>query len=275
MLKKFVWKFFFYQSEHVSSQIWCQKFFPLLGGGSPPPKKVAQNELKHILVLEFLRSNDLCVCVGGGCPSVRYKRTDTRHSDQIRRSARRDGATKKKERIIYGVKHPSKCTEVIDDTSIRRFTVDEHQLLFLFFVLNMYDQLPTGKSSNDSSTCANKSSITTYSPNTPKLLSPHVDNNNGNKKVLLRERKRHTARRVAVASACYSGGWVLRVPPHLDLGWGTPHLDLGWGNPPPHLDLRWGTPLPRLGTGYPPPRVWTDKLKTVPSCHPSDAGGNK
>ena len=23
----------FFQSEHVSSQIWCQKFFPLLGGG--------------------------------------------------------------------------------------------------------------------------------------------------------------------------------------------------------------------------------------------------
>ena len=26
-------KKFFCQSEHVSSQIWCQKFFPLLGGG--------------------------------------------------------------------------------------------------------------------------------------------------------------------------------------------------------------------------------------------------
>ena len=26
-------KNFFSQSEHVSSQIWCQKFFPLLGGG--------------------------------------------------------------------------------------------------------------------------------------------------------------------------------------------------------------------------------------------------
>ena len=26
-------KIFFSQSEHVSSQIWCQKFFPLLGGG--------------------------------------------------------------------------------------------------------------------------------------------------------------------------------------------------------------------------------------------------
>ena len=26
------WQIFFFQSEHVSSQIWCQKFFPLLGG---------------------------------------------------------------------------------------------------------------------------------------------------------------------------------------------------------------------------------------------------
>ena len=26
-------KKFFFQSEHVSSQIWCQKFFPLLGRG--------------------------------------------------------------------------------------------------------------------------------------------------------------------------------------------------------------------------------------------------
>ena len=29
----FLDKIFFSQSEHVSSQIWCQKFFPLLGGG--------------------------------------------------------------------------------------------------------------------------------------------------------------------------------------------------------------------------------------------------
>ena len=37
MLCKLVWKYFqkkfFPQSEHVTSQIWCQKFFPLLGGG--------------------------------------------------------------------------------------------------------------------------------------------------------------------------------------------------------------------------------------------------
>ena len=31
-------KKFFFQSEHVSSQIWCQKIFPLLGGGGPLTK---------------------------------------------------------------------------------------------------------------------------------------------------------------------------------------------------------------------------------------------
>ena len=33
-------KNFFFQSEHVSSQIWCQKIFPLLGGGVPSTKKI-------------------------------------------------------------------------------------------------------------------------------------------------------------------------------------------------------------------------------------------
>ena len=72
------------------------------GGGGVPPEKVAENELKHILVLEFLRSNDLWGGGGGGGPSVRYRQpnqpnvqTDRRHSDQISRSARRDGATNK------------------------------------------------------------------------------------------------------------------------------------------------------------------------------------
>ena len=32
-------KIYFFQSEHVSSQIWCQKFFPLLGEGGVPLKK--------------------------------------------------------------------------------------------------------------------------------------------------------------------------------------------------------------------------------------------
>ena len=32
-------KIFFCQSEHVSSQIWFKKFFPLLRPGTPPPWK--------------------------------------------------------------------------------------------------------------------------------------------------------------------------------------------------------------------------------------------
>ena len=34
----------FFQSEHVSSQIWCQKIFPLLEGGSLNKKKIFQSE---------------------------------------------------------------------------------------------------------------------------------------------------------------------------------------------------------------------------------------
>ena len=30
----------FFQSEHISSQIWCQKIFPLLGGGGPSKKNL-------------------------------------------------------------------------------------------------------------------------------------------------------------------------------------------------------------------------------------------
>ena len=74
------------------------------------------------------------------------------------------------------------------------------------------------------------------------------------KKVLLRERKRHTARCVAVASACYSGGGVLQVPPLLPgpgMGYPAPHPDLGWGIPP---TWTWDgvPPLPRPEMGYPP-----------------------
>ena len=83
-----------------------------------------------------------------------------------------------------------------------------------------------------------------------------------NKKVLLHECKRHTARRVASAryAALSNGGWGGSTPtiqtwpggypPCPDLGWGKPpsrpgmgypHSDLGY---PPHPDLGWGTPPP-------------------------------
>ena len=42
--------------------------YRLGGGGRSTQKKVAQDELKHILVLEFLRSDDFLGVVGGGGP---------------------------------------------------------------------------------------------------------------------------------------------------------------------------------------------------------------
>ena len=104
-----------------------------------------------------------------------------------------------------------------------------------------------------------------------------------NKKVLLRERKRHTACHVASTRCaalsnpdlvwggtqsqvlgegypipgqgegipCPRSGGDSGYPPHLDLGWGTPPT-WTWDGVPPHLDLGWGTPLPGPGMGYSP-----------------------
>ena len=79
-----------------------------------------------------------------------------------------------------------------------------------------------------------------------------------NKKVLLRERKRHTARRVAVASACYFGG-------------GVPPLDMGWGTPP-----RWDTPPSKVGVPpqdwYPPSKVGVPPRPRLDRAPPSKVG---
>ena len=104
-----------------------------------------------------------------------------------------------------------------------------------------------------------------------------------NQKVLLRERKRHTVRRVASARQVRGGYpspgpggypvpglegtlsqvWGYPIPgpgggvPHPDLVGGYPrypHLQTWDGVPPPPcLDLGWGTPPARPGMGYPPP----------------------
>ena len=99
-----------------------------------------------------------------------------------------------------------------------------------------------------------------------------------NKKVLLRERKRHTASRVAST-------------PSVVLAWRSTPSQVGY----PHPDLAAGVPDHRRGClrvspqkghgtsgsimgrrwGNPPPRVWTDKqTETIAVPHPSDAGGN-
>ena len=97
-----------------------------------------------------------------------------------------------------------------------------------------------------------------------------------NKKVLLRERRRHNTRHVAkknpvlargVPHPVLAGGWYPRVPP-IQTWNGVPHLLVSWmGYPPPgpgmgyrpvqiwygvplpHLDLDWGTPHPDQGPG--------------------------
>ena len=94
-----------------------------------------------------------------------------------------------------------------------------------------------------------------------------------NKKVLLRERKRPTARHIA--NAHYAGGVGTpypRVPPWPDLRWVPPiqtldgvhpRPDLGWGNPPVQT---WdGVPPPssRSGMGYPPIQTW-DRIPPRP-----------
>ena len=63
-----------------------KKISPLVGGGGggcSPPKKVAQNELKHILVLEFLRYDDFLG--GGGVRKVNGPTTQQadKHPDTI------------------------------------------------------------------------------------------------------------------------------------------------------------------------------------------------
>ena len=56
------------------------------GRGSPPKKTIAQNDMKHILVLEFLRSDDFLgvVVVGGGEGSMKkFNRQPTNPMDNM------------------------------------------------------------------------------------------------------------------------------------------------------------------------------------------------
>ena len=110
-----------------------------------------------------------------------------------------------------------------------------------------------------------------------------------NKKVLLRERKRHTARRIASGRYAGRGGTPSShgggVPPSSH-GGGYPIPGLVGGVPqpvprvtcPPHPDLRWGTPSPihRPWMGYvpthlPPPHK-CEQTENVTFPHPSGGG---
>ena len=93
-----------------------------------------------------------------------------------------------------------------------------------------------------------------------------------NKKVLLRERKRHTARRVVSTPSVVLTGYP---PP---AGYPPPQPDLaGGGTPPGRVPPRQGTPqqgTPRAGyplAGYPP---WLDLAGYPPRCLPHGILGN-
>ena len=69
------------------------------GGGGFPKIKVDQNGMKHGLILEFLRSDEIFEIwskklMGQQASKQARQHTSGHHSDQISRSALRDGATK-------------------------------------------------------------------------------------------------------------------------------------------------------------------------------------
>ena len=84
-----------------------------------------------------------------------------------------------------------------------------------------------------------------------------------NKKVLLRERMRHTACGVASARFADGGGDTPSSPGRGDpiQSWtgGVPYPDLGWGTP---LSAGWGTPPIQTWDGVPPLQTWDG----VPPC---------
>ena len=118
-----------------------------------------------------------------------------------------------------------------------------------------------------------------------------------NKKVLLRECKRHTARRIAsTPSVVLMGEYPIPGEGYPILVGGTPSLVVGYpGVPPiwtwpgyPPSGPGWGTPCLDLAgvspiftcLGYPhldldrvPPRNG-GQTENITSCHPSDVGGN-
>ena len=105
----------------------------------------------------------------------------------------------------------------------------------------------------------------------------HIKKKNQNNKVLLRERKRHTARPVASARYARGGGGI----PFSHDG-GVPHPVMVGGTPPPsrpgpgvgdgggtmgtphHPDLGWGTPPTQTWDGVTPPPPPMVKQTDIP-----------
>ena len=123
--EKNFWKKNFFGSEHVSSQIWCQKIFPFSWGGGgvgvgvPKKKSCSKWAETHfgfgIFEIRSFSGGGGVRKVNGATSkqaskqadrqtsghhsdqisrAVSYRQTSGHHSDQISRSALRDGATK-------------------------------------------------------------------------------------------------------------------------------------------------------------------------------------
>ena len=99
------------------------------------------------------------------------------------------------------------------------------------------------------------------------MLSLFGTKHKRNKKVLLRERKRHTARGVASARMCSIPcpggdpvpglGGIPSLPGQGGYPRYHPPIQTWDGVPPPRPDLGWGTPpQARPGMGYPPGQTW-------------------
>ena len=110
----------------------------------------------------------------------------------------------------------------------------------------------------------------------PSHRTPYAGGKNNNKKVLLRERKRHTARRVVSTPNVVLAGY----PPCPDLArgdtlWGVPYLGTPWAGYPPA-----GYPPPPPPGRAPPPAgpgrvlLWLDLAGYPPRCLPHGILGN-
>ena len=140
-----------------------------------------------------------------------------------------------------------------DDGTHLRYVNDYNRTIYAFEMLPppLVEDI-SGNISDDTSTLT---SDATSHGSTGKLHYASLFNHIYNKKVLLRERKRHTARRIPSAryAALSSGGGYPGYPPlhHPDLAQGVPPTIQTWPG-----EVPWVTPTIQTWLGYPPPQTW-------------------
>ena len=110
-----------------------------------------------------------------------------------------------------------------------------------------------------------------FVPSVGRIITDHIGSKSKNKKALLRERKRHTARKRAQDANPPSPAWTDTPPPPAGLTLPPWWLDWtplpGWPDPPwltwpPPAGLTW-LPPPQAGLTWPPAHM--NRLKTLPS----------